>query len=79
MPESLVSLPYLPTRPRQVAGPAGRVVRAAGFWLAILLPFVYVPVVVMGATLPVEPSLIVAAVVGNLLALLIGHGHEPKW
>lgn len=55
---------------------ARRAVRAAGFWLAVGLPLVYLPLLSVPAV-GSEPSLLVGTLAVNLVALAVGHGHEP--
>lgn len=67
--------------PKHSVGPFGRVqsmARALAFWLAVALPLAYLPVVVMAPGVLNDPTLLFWAVIGNLVALVIGHGHEPS-
>lgn len=50
---------------------------AAAFWLAVVLPFLYGPLVVMGPGTPAEWRALVVLLVINAVALLAGHGHRP--
>jgi hypothetical protein len=77
MPESLVSVRRLPALPRRVARPASRVVRAAGFWLAVALPIVYLPLAMLAPGVLADPTVLGGVIGGNLLALAVGHDHEP--
>lgn len=52
--------------------------RAAAFWLAVALPIAYVPAVLLAPATAVDPGVLTVAVAGNLFALLVGHGHEPR-
>lgn len=50
-------------------------VRAAGFWSAIALPFVYLPLVIDGLE-TVDGSLLFAGLVAlHLVSLFVGRGH----
>lgn len=55
-----------------------RVVRATGFWLAVALPLAYLPALLLATPVFADPAVLVSAVVGNVLALVVGHGHEPN-
>ena len=50
--------------------------RLVGFWAAVVLPLAYVPAI---ALLPVaaDPVALSGAVGANLVAILLGHGHDP--
>jgi hypothetical protein len=50
-------------------------VRRIAFWLAVLLPFVYLPLAVVDPTRLVDVRLLGGFVSVNLLALVVGHGH----
>lgn len=52
--------------------------RAVGFWLAVTLPFVYLPLTIPAPGIVADPTVIGAAIAGNLLALVVGHGHDPS-
>lgn len=57
-----------------VSGP----LRTVGFWAAVSLPFLHVPLLLTGLD-SVADTLAFAVLFGlNLLALLLGHGHEPR-
>lgn len=65
---------------RDPAGAVARgcsVVRGLAFWLAVGLPLAYLPVVLIAPSVLTDPTLLVWTVTGNLVALVIGHGHEP--
>ena len=52
------------------------VVQASAFWGAILLPFVYVPLLVVGLD-ALDRQLLFAALVSlNVILLVIGHTHR---
>lgn len=67
-----------PVPVRALVAPVWSTVRAAGFWLAVALPLTYVPLVALSPTPAADPLVLVAAVAVNLLALAVGHGHEPS-
>jgi hypothetical protein len=54
-----------------------RQLQAAGFWTAVALPFLHVPLLLSGLDTPSDTWLFVALISLNLLALLIGHGYDP--
>lgn len=50
-------------------------VQFLGFWTAVALPFVYLPLLYQGTLTPT--SIPFATLVGlNVLAVLVGHGHD---
>lgn len=57
---------------RYHANPATTPLEVVGFWLAIVLPFLYVPLLVSGISLITFAGLVVL----NLVALLAGHTHK---
>ncbi|MFD1563629.1 hypothetical protein ACFR99_08720 [Haloarchaeobius amylolyticus] len=50
-------------------------IRAVGFWTAIAMPFLYLPLLATGLSSSFDAVLFVCLVVGNLLALYVGHPH----
>jgi hypothetical protein len=48
--------------------------RALSFWTAVLLPLAYLPLVADGLGAG-EPTVLLALVVVNAAALVLGHGH----
>lgn len=50
-------------------------VRAVGFWTAIAMPFLYLPLLVTGLSSSFDAVLFVCLIVGNCLALYVGHPH----
>lgn len=54
----------------------GWLVRATAFWLAIALPFLYLPLVLGGLAGRAELLAFAGLVVLNLVALVIGHGYR---
>lgn len=55
-----------------------RQVQATGFWTAVVLPFLHVPLLLSGLETTTETSLFVALIAVNLLALVVGHGYSPE-
>jgi hypothetical protein len=55
-----------------------RQVQAVGFWTAVALPFLHVPLLLSGLETTTETSLFVALIAVNLLALVVGHGYSPE-
>jgi hypothetical protein len=50
-------------------------VLAGAFWLAVLLPFFSLAVLASGVV-PVTSPLFVSLLAANVIALVVGHGHE---
>lgn len=55
-----------------------RRLRVASFWLAIVLPFVYLPLLVVGLTNAVRTGAFLGFLALNLLALYFGHAHRQR-
>jgi hypothetical protein len=51
-------------------------VRAGAFWLAVLLPFCSIAVLAGGVDTISRSVLFVGLVVGNVVALVLGHGYR---
>ncbi|MFC6768231.1 hypothetical protein [Natrinema soli] len=51
-------------------------IRAAGFWTAIAMPILYVPVLATGLSSSFDGLLFLGLLLGNLLALYVGHAHR---
>ncbi|WP_254545674.1 hypothetical protein [Halomarina pelagica] len=51
-------------------------VRALAFWLAVLLPLCYVPLLVFAFDVPSTRTASALLVALNGLALIVGHGHR---
>lgn len=58
--------------PRRTAG----VLRAGAFWLAIVLPIVYLPLLFVDAAWAV--ALVMGLLVVHILSVLVGNGHRPR-
>ncbi len=50
-------------------------IRKAGFWTAIVLPFLYVPLLFYGLDSWVESTAFLTVLAVNLAALYVGHYH----
>lgn len=50
--------------------------RALGFWSAVALPFLYLPLLAAGLETVTETTAVLALLVLNLLALLVGRGYN---
>lgn len=75
MPSTATVSRRLPGRP---LGSLAGLVRAVGFWLAIALPIGYLPLLTLAPATLADPASIGAVVATNLLAIGVGHGHEPS-
>lgn len=53
-----------------------RAVRTASFWTAVVLPFLYVPVVLDGLRTAGRVWAVLGAILLNVLALGLGHSHR---
>jgi hypothetical protein len=51
-------------------------IRRAGFWTAIVLPFLYIPFLVTGLSTAAETGLFLGFLAMNLLALYVGHAYR---
>lgn len=51
-------------------------VEIAGFWAAVVLPFLYLPLLVTGITSEAELITFLGLLALNVAALLAGHGHN---
>ncbi|WP_137288201.1 hypothetical protein [Natronorubrum halophilum] len=57
-----------------LAGP----IRMAGFWGAIALPILYLPVLANGLSTSFEAGLFLGLILLNLVALYVGHAHHRR-
>ncbi|WP_255167661.1 hypothetical protein [Natrononativus amylolyticus] len=53
-----------------------RHVRVTSFWMAIVLPFLHVPLLATGLSTPSETATFLGLLVLNLVALYLGHSHR---
>jgi ABC-type Fe3+-siderophore transport system permease subunit len=60
----------------RVGSTAVKPVRAAAFWLAVVLPFAYLPLLAGGFGGESELLTFVGLVAANAVALLVGHDHR---
>jgi len=60
----------------RVGSTALKPVRALGFWLAVALPFAYLPMLAGGIGTEAEFVTFAALVAANAVALLVGHDHR---
>jgi len=51
-------------------------VRMVSFWTAVAMPFLYLPLLVVGLETPVEVVAFLSLVVLNVAALVVGHSHH---
>jgi hypothetical protein len=56
---------------------AARPLRTVGFWAAVALPALHVPLLLTGLDTTGEAAAFAALVALNGLALRLGHGHDP--
>ncbi|WP_138006781.1 hypothetical protein [Halalkalirubrum salinum] len=52
-------------------------IRFASFWLAVALPFVYMPLLVIDMT-PLTAMAFFGLFCANIIALIVGHGHNNR-
>jgi hypothetical protein len=62
-------------RSRSVTRSVLRPVRFLGFWSAVALPFLHIPLLLTGLNGAPETFAFLALFVLNVLALVVGHGH----
>lgn len=67
----------LHTRLVESAGPRAIIgaIRTWCFWVAIIIPFLYVPLLLTGIETPQETVAFLSLLVVNVLALVAGHAH----
>lgn len=53
-------------------------IRLVSFWTAVVLPFLYIPLVVAGLDSTSDISGLAVLVALNLVALLLGHNYNPR-
>ncbi|MEF8773998.1 MAG: hypothetical protein V5A23_02775 [Halobacteriales archaeon] len=51
--------------------------RAGAFWLAVALPFLYVPLLATGVSTAGQRGALAVLLVVNVFALYAGHGYRP--
>ena len=55
-----------------------RPVEAVGFWAAVVLPFVYVPVILTGLDTPSEQLAVAVLIAVHVLALIVGRRYHSE-
>jgi hypothetical protein len=50
---------------------------AAAFWVAVALPFLYVPLLASGVSSDAERTALATLLALNVATLYVGHGHRP--
>lgn len=60
----------------RIAPALAKPLRVAGFWAAIVLPFLHVPLLATGLSNSAETFAFLALLALNLLALYVGHSHR---
>jgi hypothetical protein len=63
------------SRPRHVSESLRKPVRFVGFWSAVALPFLHVPLLLTGLDGAAETGAFLALFALNVVALVVGHGH----
>lgn len=53
-------------------------VRLLGFWTAVALPFLHIPLLLTGLEGAADTVVFLALFALNVLALVVGHGHGSK-
>ncbi|SDJ67634.1 hypothetical protein [Natronorubrum texcoconense] len=61
-----------------VAPSVAKPIRVAGFWGAIVLPVLYLPLLAVGLSTPFQALLFLALLSVNLAALYVGHTHRRR-
>jgi len=51
-------------------------VRRVGFWAAVALPFLHLPLLLSGIETSVEATVFLSLLTVNVLALVVGHRHD---
>jgi len=53
-------------------------VRATAFWVAVVLPFLYLPLLVTGLNGGATTAAFLALLLANVFALIVGHAHLER-
>ena len=61
-----------------VAPSLAKPIRVAGFWGAILLPVLYLPLLANGLSTPLQALFFLVVLSVNLVALYVGHTHRRR-
>lgn len=75
MSDSASGFPSLPRRGLEAPRTLVSSVRATAFWIAVVLPFLYLPLLVTGLESGATTTAFVVLLVANVFALLVGHSH----
>lgn len=59
-------------------GPLREQCRRVGFWLAVAIPPLYVPLLVAGPEVPWALPILTGLLALNLLGLILGHGYRAR-
>lgn len=71
-----VEHPTLPSPLARVRTVLARTVTALSFWLAVVLPLVYLPLLLAGVETPRRGALVCGLLLVNAAALRLGHTHR---
>jgi hypothetical protein len=63
---------------RQFVSAPPATVRTIAFWLAVALPFLYLPLLASGVTTPGERGALATMLALNVVALYAGHDYQPE-
>lgn len=63
---------------RRATAAVGGPLRAAAFWSAVLLPFVYVPLLLLGLDTRRRAGLFSVLLLAHVLTLLLGQSHSAE-
>lgn len=53
------------------------VVESIAFWIAVIIPFTYLPVLAVGSFIPMKSVVFISLIGTNIIALLVGHNYNP--
>lgn len=53
------------------------VVESIAFWIAVIIPFTYLPVLAMDSLVPMKSVVFISLIGTNIIALLVGHNYNP--
>jgi hypothetical protein len=52
-------------------------VKSIAFWIAVIIPFTYLPVLAMEAFIPMQSGVFISLIITNIISLLVGHNYTP--
>ena len=61
---------------RQLITSPPKAIQLTAFWIAVMLPFLYLPLLVTGVETPGERGALVSMLALNLVVLYVGHGYQ---